>query len=113
MTRLNCCSKPGAAPITGLFAIPCNFLSGLLTGLVVPLAAIAAMALGIRLITGRFPFLGHAPQEEGGERRLSLQLVSPDEVKVLWEEHKQTFGEPLNKMRLELQSIAEESKEHE
>jgi hypothetical protein len=92
-----------------LFAIPCNFASGFLTGLVAPVVAIAAMVLGIRLITGKFPFLGQVGQGEGGERQLALQLVPPDQVKGLWEEHKHTFGDDLEKLRADVQALAKEA----
>ena len=101
--------SPGKV-LFGLLSIPGNLLSGFLTGLIVPMAAIAAMVLGIRLITGKFPFLGHVAQGEGGERQLALQLVPPDQVGDLWEEHKHTFGDELGKMRADMQAMAEEAK---
>jgi hypothetical protein len=94
----------------GLLAIPGNLLTGFLTGLVVPMAAIAAMVMGIRLITGKFPFVGRVTQDEGGGRQLALQLVPPEQVAELWGEHKHTFGDDLGKMRADMQAIAEEAK---
>jgi hypothetical protein len=101
-------TRPGSA-LGLVFAIPCNFASGFLTGLVAPLAAIAATVLGIRLITGKFPFLGQVGQGEGGERQLALQLVPPDQVKGLWEEHKHTFGDDLEKLRADVQAMTKEA----
>jgi hypothetical protein len=106
MAKKNTRPMPALALI---FAIPCNLASGFLTGLVAPVAAIAAMVLGIRLITGKFPFLGQVGQGEGGERQLALQLVPPDQVKGLWEEHKHTFGDDLEKLRAEVQAMAKEA----
>ena len=96
--------------IFGIFAIACNFLSGFLLGLVAPLAAIAAVVVGIRFLTGRVPFLGGISEDEEGERRLSLQLVSPEEAKELYYGHKEQLGGELAWMKDELQAIAREAK---
>jgi hypothetical protein len=94
----------------GLSAIPANLVAGMIAGLFLPLAAIAAMVAGVRLLTGRFPFLSHVVPAEGGERQLTLELVPPEQVRGLWAEHKRTFGEPLQELQLEIQAMAEQAK---
>jgi len=94
----------------GLIGIPASLVAGIVAGLFLPLAAIAAMIAGVRLLTGKFPFLSHVVPAEGGERQLTLRLVLPEEVRGLWAEHKRTFGEPLRELQLEIQAMAEQSK---
>ena len=65
--------------------------------------------LRVRLITGKVPFLSHAVQDEKGERQLVLGLVSPEQARALWAEHKQSFGAPLDKLRLEIQAMSEQA----
>ena len=99
--------KLQSASVFDWIAIPANLVAGILAGLVLPVAAIAAMIAGVRLFTGKFPFLSRAPQSESGERQLSLELVAPEQVPALWEEHKSTFGEPLQKLANEIQGMSE------
>ena len=101
---------PVMSAILPILAIPCNFFAGLVTGLVAPVAAIAAMVAGIRLATGKVPFLGHVWVDEEGERRLSLKLVSPDRVGDLIAEQKEQIGGDLAKMKAEIEAIIEEAK---
>lgn len=93
-----------------VFAIPCNFFAGFLTGLVTPVVAIAAMVAGVRLITGKVPFLGHIWEDEDGGRRLSLKLVSPEQAKDLFTEQKDQIGGDIAKLQTEIKAIIEESK---
>jgi hypothetical protein len=101
--------KHRAGSVFGWIAVPANLIAGVITGLFVPVAAIAAMIAGVRLFTGKFPFLSHTQQDESGERQLALGLVPPEEVPALWAEHKQTFGEPLQKLGLEIQAMSKQA----
>jgi hypothetical protein len=96
--------------ILQIAAIPCNFLSGFVTGLAAPLAAIAAMVAGIRLLTGKVPFLGHVWENEAGERHLSFKLVTPDQVGDLFAEHKEQMGSDIAKIQTEIKAIIEEAR---
>jgi hypothetical protein len=100
---------PLSGVIVQLLAIPFSFLAGFLIGLVLPLAAIGAVVAGIRLATGRVPFLGEVSVDEEGGRALSLRLVPPDQVPDLYAGHKEGIGRDLAKMKAEIQAIIEEA----
>ena len=107
--------KTGAFPALGMvswvLAVPYNFLFGYVTGVVAPLAAIAAMVAGIRLFTGKVPFLTPVQEEdEGGDRQLSIGLVSPDEAAELFAEQKEQIGREFSGMKAEIQAVMEEGK---
>jgi hypothetical protein len=105
--------KDNGGPLAGVFvqllAIPYSFLTGFVTGLVLPLAAIGAVVAGIRLVTGMVPFLGEVSVDEEGGRALSLRLVPPDQVGDLYAGHKEGIGSDLVKMKAEIQAIMEEA----
>lgn len=95
--------------LCNIFAIPYNFLIGFVVGVVAPVAAIAAMVAGVRLLTGKVPFL--TPEEDDeGEERLSISLVPEDQVGELFEEQKEKIGGDLKKMQAEIKAIIEEAK---
>jgi phage-related minor tail protein len=97
----------------GILAVPYNFLSGFLLGLLAPVAAIAAIVAGIRLLTGQVPFLSEAARdsERGlGSGQLSLELVSMEQARERFEKHKEQIGGDLGKMRAEIQAIIEEAR---
>jgi hypothetical protein len=96
--------------LSSIFAIPSNLLAGLVVGLAAPVAAIAAMVLGVRLLTGKVPFLGHTWEDEEGGRHLSFKLVPPEEVRDLFEVQKEEIGGDLSKMKTEIRAIIEEAK---
>jgi hypothetical protein len=106
--------KEGSRSLVGsvfqLLALPCNFFAGFLTGLITPLAAIAAMVAGVRLVTGKVPFLGNVWEDEEGDRRLSIKLVPVEEVKDLFAEQKDQLGGDIAKLRAEIEAIFEEFK---
>ena len=106
-----CKDKGGPLPgvIVKLLAIPCSFLTGIVTGLVLPVAAIGAVVAGIRLVTGMVPFLGEVSVDEEGGRTLSLRLVPLDQVGDLYAGHKEQIGGDLGKMKTEIQAIIEEA----
>ena len=110
MRKRNAKPIPVLSGILEAFAIPCNFFAGFLTGLVAPVAAVAAAVAGIRLLTGKVPFLDHVWEDEEGERHLSFKLVSPDQVGDLFAEQKEQIGGELGKMKAEIQAIIEEAK---
>lgn len=102
-----------AFPILGIvswmFAIPFSFLAGCVTGVVAPLAAIAAIVAGIRLFTGKVPFLTPIQAEdEGVDRQLSIRLVPPDEAAELFAEQKEQIGREFSSMKAEIQAVIEE-----
>lgn len=101
---------PMLSVILQVFAIPGNFFAGFVTGLVAPVAAIVAVVAGIRLLTGKVPFLGHVWVDEEGGQHLSFKLVSPGQVGDLFAEQKEQIGGELGRMKAEIQAIIEEAK---
>ena len=107
--------KTGAFPVLGMVSwtlgVPYSFLLGYVTGVVAPLAAIAAMVAGIRLFTGKVPFLTPVQDEgEEGVRQLSVELVSPDVAAELFAEQKEQIGREFGSMKAEIQAVMEEGK---
>ncbi len=106
--------SPKAAPWLGavfqVLAIPFNLFAGFLTGLAAPVAVIAAIVAGVRLLTGKVPFLGHVWEDEEGGRHLSLKLVLPEQVKDLFTEQKEQIGGDVVKLQAEIRAIIEESR---
>jgi hypothetical protein len=105
--------KEKSGPLSGVFAqlmaVPYSFLTGFLTGLVLPVAAIGAVVAGIRLVTGMVPFLGEVSMDEEGGRTLSLRLVPPEQVGDLYAGHKEQIGGDLGKMKAEIEAIIQEA----
>jgi hypothetical protein len=110
MTKRNEKTVLGLGTFFDIVAIPTNFLSGYITGLVAPIAAIAGMVALIRLLTGKVPYLGHIFEDEQGERHLSFKLVAPEQVKELFEEQKEQYGGEIIKMQSEIRAIIEETR---
>lgn len=111
----------GAFPVFGLIynivAIPYNFFIGFVVGVAAPVAAIAAMVLGVRFFTGKMPFLKLGDEEE---RRLSLELVEQDQAHDLFEAEKEkimselgSFAEEMKALMAEAKAKAEELEEAE
>ena len=67
------------------------------------------MVAAIRLATGMVPFLGEVSVDDEGGRVLSLRLVPQEEVRDLYEGHKEQIGGDLVKMKAEIQAIMEEA----
>lgn len=105
--------KDGAFPVFGLIygivAIPYNFFIGFIVGVAAPVAAIAAMVLGVRFLTGKMPFLKLSDEDEE-ERRLSLELVEQDQAQDLFEVEKEKVMSDLGSFRDEMKALIEESK---
>lgn len=110
MTKRNDRSIPALSFVFQALAIPGSFFAGFLTGLAAPLAAIAAMVAGVRLLTGKIPFLGHVWEDEDGARRLSFKLVAPEQVRDLFDEQKEQIGGDVAKLRAEIEAIVKESR---
>jgi hypothetical protein len=100
-------------PVWGLIysivAIPFNFFLGFIVGLAAPVAAIAAMVLGVRFLTGKMPFL-KLSEEEGDQRRLQLELVEQDQAQALFEAEKGKVMSDLGSFRDEMKALIEEAK---
>lgn len=95
--------------IADVLAIPYNLMAGLILGFIAPIAAIAAMVAGVRLITGKMPFIS-MQKAPGQDRSLALNLIPPEQVKERFEEQKEELGEELSHMKQEIQAIIEEAK---
>ena len=113
--------KDGAFPvfrlIYSIIAIPYNFFLGFAVGVAAPVAAIAAMVLGVRFLTGKMPFLKLSDEDD---RRLSLELVEQERAQELFEVEKEkvmtelgTFAEEMKALIEEAKATAKEAKEAE
>ncbi|NIV40041.1 MAG: hypothetical protein GWN58_64755 [Anaerolineae bacterium] len=103
--------KNGGFPVFGLIysivAIPYNFFIGFVVGVAAPVAAIAAMVLGVRFLTGKMPFLKLSDDEE---RRLSLELVEEEQAQELFEVEKEKVMAELGGFAEEMKALMEEAK---
>ena len=102
-------SFPTFGLIYGIVAIPYNFLIGFIVGVAAPVAAIAAMVLGVRFLTGKMPFLTLSDEEED-ERHLSLELVEQDQAQAMFDVEKEKVMSDLGSFRDEMKALIEESK---
>jgi hypothetical protein len=108
MTRNND-AFPVFSIVYNVLAIPYNFLIGFVVGLAAPVAAIAGIVAGIRLLTGKVPFLSHG-QDETGERILTLRLVPAEEAGDLYYAEKDRLTEELGDFQAEIRAIIEEAR---
>ncbi len=103
-----------AFPVFGIvynvFAIPYSFVLGFVLGMAAPVAAIAATVAGVRLLTGRMPFLSMEQKGGEGERHLSLELVPPDEVEARFAVQKEQITGELGALKAEITSIIEQAR---
>ena len=95
--------------IVDVLAIPYNLLAGLILGFIAPIAAIAAVVAGVRLLTGKMPFLSMQKALDQ-DRSLALTLIPPEQVKERFEEQKDEIGSELVSMQKEIRAIIEEAK---
>jgi len=86
-----------------IIGLPLSFLSGLIWGLAAPVAAVAGIVLGVRLLTGKMP-LPAPTGGEGAERQLSLRLVSSEDAKRFLGEQWGKAGDELKPMWDEIQA---------
>lgn len=90
--------------IDELADMPRNFLLGLLTGLLVPVAAVAGIVTGIYVFTNKIPFVTEIHEGDDDERHLTVKLVEPEEARRLFQrgrEAVQAFGDEI---RIELEA---------
>jgi hypothetical protein len=99
-------SFPVFSLVYNVLAVPYNFFIGFVVGVAAPVAAIAAMVLGVRFLTGKMPFLSLGEEEEE-ERRLSLELVAPEAAAELYTAEKEKIMEDLESFRDEMKSMME------
>jgi hypothetical protein len=92
-----------------VLALPLNLVAGFLTGLLAPVGVIAGMLFGVRLLTGKTPFLVPSATGEAG-RHLAFRLISSEDAKQLFEEQKDRLGLDLTKMRSEIEALAQKAK---
>jgi len=104
-------SFPAAYGIYSIVSIPLNFLIGFVVGLAAPLAAIAAMVMGVRFLTGRLPFLSLGEFEESGERRMAFELVASEEARNLFAAEKEIVLAEVSSLQEELKAAMKEAKE--
>lgn len=90
-------------------AIPYLFFIGFVVGIAAPVAAIAGVVAGVRLLTGKVPFLSQSEDVEG-ERTLNLRLVPPEDVSELFAEQKEKISTDLADFQAEIKSIIEEAR---
>jgi hypothetical protein len=93
-----------------IIAIPYNFIIGFIVGVAAPVAAIAAIVAGVRLLTGRVPFLSLNRDADDGQRRLELELVAADQVEELFQAQKEQITNELGDLQAEIRSIIEEAR---
>jgi hypothetical protein len=110
MSRNSGSSFPVLGTIFDVVAILFNLLSGFVLGLIAPVVAVAAIVAGIRSLTGQVPFLGAYSKDEEGARQLSLRLMSTEQARAAYEDHKEAIGGDLAWMKDEIQSIIQEAK---
>lgn len=95
--------------IVDILAIPYNLLAGVMLGFFAPIAAIAAMVAGVRLLTGKMPFLSMQKAADL-DRSLALTLIPPEQAKERFEEQKEEIGAELASMQREIRAIIEQAK---
>jgi len=101
--------KPGGV-LDNLLALPFDFVTGYLVGLLAPVAALAAIVGGVYLLTRKVPFLSHTwPDEEGGQH-LSLKLMPPEQAQAAFVREKERISADLSTMGAEIKALAEHAK---
>ncbi len=65
-----------------LTTVPRHFFVGWLVGLLAPVAALAGIVAGVYFFTKKVPFISGIEEQEHG-RRLVIDLVEPDEARML------------------------------
>ena len=93
-----------------ILSIPYNLLAGFVVGALVPVAAIAAIVAGVRLITGKMPSLNLVEDESEDERRLAVALLPPERAEEVFSEQRKQIGDEFARLRSEIQAIVQEAK---
>jgi len=91
-----------------IIAIPYNVLAGFVVGSIVPVGVMAAIAGGIRLLTGKMPYLTATDIE--GERKVCISLMTPEGARDAFARDKEQIGGQIEHMRAEIQAIIEQSR---
>ena len=104
-------SKSGGV-LGSLLALPFDFISGYLVGLLAPVAALAAIVGGIYLLTRKVPFLSHTwpDRDAEGEQHLALKLMPPEQAQAVFVREKERISADLNAMGAEIKVLAEQAK---
>lgn len=110
MTSQKDAGVPVLKLVFDILSIPYNFLAGFVVGAVVPVAAIGAIVAGVRLITGKMPFLNLVADEAEDERHLALALVPPERAEELFAGQRQQIGGEIARLRSEIQAIIQEAR---
>jgi hypothetical protein len=104
-------SLPALGLVLWMVSIPTSFFAGFVTGILAPLAAIVAMVAGVRLFTGKVPFVARAEEkDEDGVGQLTIRLVPSDEAGALYAEQKEQLGTEFSGMKEQIQAVMEEGK---
>jgi len=91
-----------------IIAIPYNVLAGFVVGSIVPVGVMAAIAGGIRLLTGKMPYLTATDIED--ERKVCISLMTPEGARDAFARDKEQIGGQIEHMRAEIQAIIEQSR---
>jgi hypothetical protein len=106
--------KDGGSPVLKLvfeiLSIPYSLLAGFVVGAMVPVAAIGAIVAGVRLITGKMPFLNLVEEEAEGERHLAVALMPPERAEELFAEQRKQISDEVARLRAEIQAIVQEAR---
>jgi hypothetical protein len=112
-------TKKSHGGLGDLLGLPYHFAAGYIVGLLAPAAAGAAIVLGVRLLTGKVPFLSQPLPPAGtfdtrtggaGEQHLSFKLMAPEQAKEGLIREKDRIGGELNKVGAELQALTAEAR---
>jgi len=110
MTNQKDAGIPVSKLVLDILSIPYNLLAGFVVGAMVPVAAIGAIVAGVRLITGKMPFLNLVDDETEGERHLAVALLPPERAEELFAEQRKQIGDEISRLRSEIQTIVQEAK---
>jgi hypothetical protein len=100
---------PVFSVLYNLIAIPYNFLIGFVVGVAAPIAAIAGIVAGIRLLTNKVPFLNQIGDADG-DTMLTLKLVPVDQALDLYTEEKDRLFDELSDFQAEIKAIINEAR---
>lgn len=100
---------PAFSILYNLIAIPYNFLIGFIVGVAAPIAAIAGIVAGIRLLTNKVPFLNQVGDADG-DTMLTLKLVPVDQALDLYTEEKDRLFDELSDFQAEIKAIINEAR---
>ena len=100
-------------PVLGpLLAAPASFVNGFIVGVVAPVSAVAGVVGGVYLFTKRVLFISQVAADEAtGERKLTLELMTPDEARAALEVYKAEFKEMWDKLSAEFVEVTGQTRE--